>query len=223
MEIIRGNTVSKYYSQHGEDALLDLIFGGQKNGFFVEVGCIDGRRFSNTLTFEERGWHGLCVEAHAGYIEMLEKNRPNSIVCHCAAGETDGDAIFYANARGSLSSLDKTTEERWKRDYSEYFSGFEEQSVKKVRLSTLLDENHIEEIDILSLDIEGYEVEAMKGMDLNRHRPRVMVIESDSDEQERLLDQTILPHGYAKSIRFHGNLFYVRDKELDNKLRAANG
>ena len=174
--------MSNYYSQHGEDALLDLIFKNQRKGFFVEVGCIDGKRFSNTLTFEERGWKGMCVEAHAGYIEMLKNNRPNSIVCHCAAGEADEDAIFYANARGSLSSLDKTSEARWQRDYAPHFSGFEEQQVKKVRLSTLLDTYRISEIDILSLDIEGYEVEAVKGLDLTRHLPKVMVIESDSPQ-----------------------------------------
>ena len=76
-----------YYSQHGEDFLLDRLLSDKKRGFFVEVGCIDGRRFSNTLIFEERGWRGLCVEAHTGYIELLRQNRPNSIVCHCAAGE----------------------------------------------------------------------------------------------------------------------------------------
>jgi FkbM family methyltransferase len=210
--------LSKYYSQHGEDALLDMVFGNQNEGFFIEVGCIDGRRFSNTLTFEERGWKGMCVEAHSGYIESLKKNRPNSIICHCAAGEADEDAIFYANARGSLSTLDKASEARWQRDYAPYFSGFEEQQVKKVRLSTLLDAYHVGEVDILSLDIEGYEVEALKGLDLTRHRPKVMVIESDSPLQEVQLDKLILPHGYGKSMKLFGNLFYVRDKELGKRL-----
>ncbi|BAN36208.1 hypothetical protein SCD_n02400 [Sulfuricella denitrificans skB26] len=210
----------KYYSQHGEDALLDLIFGDQKEGFFVEVGCIDGKRFSNTLLFEERGWKGLCVEAHSGYIGMLKANRPRSIVCHCAAGEADEDAIFYANARGSLSTLDKSSETRWKRDYAHFFSGFEEQLVKKMRLSTLLDAHQITKVDILSLDVEGYEIEAIKGLNLSRHRPRVMVIESDELHHEAQLDALILPHGYTKSIRMSGNLFYVSDVKNDKILKG---
>jgi FkbM family methyltransferase len=210
--------LKEYYSQHGEDALLDLIFGEQKEGFFVEVGCIDGRCFSNTLTFEERGWKGMCVEAHAGYMELLRKNRPNSIVCHCAAGEADEDAIFYANARGSLSTLDKTKEAHWKQNYAPYFSGFEEQHVRKTRLSTLLDVYEIGEIDILSLDIEGYEVEALQGLDLTRHRPKVMVIESDDKQHEVQLDRLILPHGYTKALKLSANCFYVRDTELVNVL-----
>jgi len=211
--------LKKYYSQHGEDALLDLIFGDQKEGFFVEVGCIDGRCFSNTLTFEERGWKGMCVEAHAGYIDMLKKNRPNSIVCHCAAGEADEDAIFFANARGSLSTLDKTRETHFQNNFAPYFSGFEEQQIKKARLSTLLDAYQIGEIDILSLDIEGYEVEAMKGLDLSRHCPKVMVIESDDSQHEAQLDALILPHGYTKAMKLYANLFYVRDKKLAKRLK----
>lgn len=212
--------MTKYYSQHGEDALLDIIFQGQKEGFFVEVGCIDGRRFSNTLTFEERGWQGMCIEAHAGYIEMLTKNRPNSIVCHCAAGEADEDAVFYANDRGSLSTLDKTKEKHFQRNYAPFFSGFEKQHVKKVRLSSLLDTCHVNEIDILSLDIEGYEVEAIKGLDLSRHRPKVMVIESDDHQHEAHLDELILPCGYTKSLKMYNNLFYFREKGLEKLLRG---
>jgi len=105
-----------YYSQHGEDFILNKIFPNP-NGFFVEVGCIDGLRFSNTLFFEKKGWKGICIEAHTSYIDLIKSNRLNSRVVHCAIGEKDeGIVTFYANARGSLSSLDKTEEERFKKD-----------------------------------------------------------------------------------------------------------
>ncbi len=203
-----------YYSQHGEDVVLDCLFEGQRTGFFVEVGCIDGIRFSNTLTFEERGWNGLCVEAHAGYIDALRRNRPGSIVEHCAAAEADEEsATFYANFRGSLSSLDRTQEARF-RGFGKYFGGFTEQKVGKRRLDTVLARHGVERVDLLSLDIEGYEVKAMRGLDLARYRPRVMVIEVDGKAQEAALDALILPHGYFKWICLGGNLFYLADAAL---------
>jgi FkbM family methyltransferase len=206
--------MAKYYSQHGEDFLLDRIFEGQGTGFFVEVGCIDGIRFSNTLSFEERGWKGLCIEAHAGYINALRKNRPGSIVEHCAAGEADEESVpFYANFRGSLSSLDRTQEARF-RGFGKYFGGFTEQKVAKRRLDTVFAQHGIERIDVLSLDIEGYEVEALRGLNLARHRPQVMVIEVDGKVQEAMLDALILPNGYVKWICLGGNLFYVADRAL---------
>jgi hypothetical protein len=67
------------------------------------------RRFSNTLFFESKGWKGLCVEAHADYIQLLGNNRPGSIVEHAEVGERDkADTEFYANSRRSLSTLDRS-------------------------------------------------------------------------------------------------------------------
>ena len=209
-----------YYSQNGEDFLLDEVFKDKKSGFFVEVGCIDGKRFSNTLTFEERGWMGLCIEAHAGYIELLRRNRPNSIICHCAAGEKDeDDAIFYANARGSLSTLDRSKESYFREKYGEYFTGFEEQRVPKRRIDTLFREHGIGEIDILSLDIEGYEVEALKGIDFRYYKPLVLVIESDSSEHEIQIDSMLIPNGYTKSVRIACNIFYFLDPKWEQRIK----
>jgi FkbM family methyltransferase len=212
--------VANYYGQGGEDFLVDRMLEGQTSGFFVEVGCIDGLRFSNTLSFEERGWRGICIEAHPDYIEALRRNRPNSIVVHCAAGEADDPAAtFYANPRGSLSSLDRSREQHFKEKYSDFFEGYQEQKVAKHRLDTLFDRLAVQEIDFLSLDIEGYEVQAISGLDLRRYRPRIMVIEVDSKAQEAELDALILPHDYHKSVRIGPNHFYLSEKSLDAPIR----
>ena len=210
-----------YYSQHGEDVLLSEIFKDRKDGFFVEVGCIDGRRFSNTLTFEERGWTGICIEAHTGYIELLKKNRPNSIICHCAAGEEDEDeVVFYANARGSLSTLDQSKESHFREKFGEYFTGFEEYHVKKRRLDSLFREHNVTEIDFISLDVEGYEVEVLKGLSFKRYKPTVFVIESDGPEHENQLDELLIPNGYIKSVRIAQNIFYLLDSEMEKQIRG---
>jgi FkbM family methyltransferase len=211
----------KYYSQHGEDFLLDQIFEHKEEGYFVEVGCIDGRRFSNTLTFEERGWKGMCVEAHEGFIELLKKNRPGSIICHCAAAEQDEEGVtFYANARGSLSTLDPNKESEFKEKFKEYFTGFQKQQVQKRRLDTLFKENKVGKIDILSIDIEGYELEALRGIEFNKCRPRVIVVESDSKEDESSLDNLLIGKGYYKSVRVGGNIFYFIDRELAKNIEG---
>jgi len=212
--------VISYYSQHGEDFILDQMFAGQVRGVFVEVGCIDGKRFSNTLVFEERGWKGLCVEAHTGYIELLKRNRPQSIVCHCAVGEMDKeDIVFYANSRGSLSTVDKSQEKHWKDEYAEFFTGFEEQHIPQKTLTTIFKENDISHVDILSLDIEGYELQALKGLDFSVVKPRALVIEADTIEHEQEFASMLIPNGYLQSVRVAGNIFFVLDPAMHERVK----
>jgi FkbM family methyltransferase len=191
------------------------MFANQDSGFFVEVGCIDGRRFSNTLTFEELGWRGLCIEAHADYIGMLACNRPNSTIVHCAVGPEDKDNVpFFANARGSLSTLDRSREPEFRSRFGDYFNGFVQQEVPMLTLDTILKREGVTSIDILSLDIEGSEVEALRGLDLHRFQPRVFVVESDHRTHEKALDRILLPAGYFKSFRIADNIFYITDRQL---------
>jgi FkbM family methyltransferase len=162
----------------------------------------------------------MCVEAHAGYIDLLKRNRPNSIICHCAAGEGDEDEVsFYANSRGSLSTLDRDKEEHFRENYGHYFTGFEEQRVRKRRLASLFEEYAIEDIDILSIDIEGYELEALKGIDFGKCRPKVLVIESENLEHEREIDTMLIPNGYSKSIRIVQNIFYLDDAAMERRIK----
>ena len=45
-------------------------------------------------------------------------------------------------------------------------------------LSRLLDEAGLPRVDLFSLDVEGYECEVLKGLDISRHRPRYILVET---------------------------------------------
>lgn len=211
----------RFYSQNGQDFLLSEIFMGKEDGFFVDVGCIDGRRFSNTLAFEEKGWKGLCIEAHAGYIDLLRVNRPGSTVVHCAVSDEDKDNVtFYANSRGSLSTLDPSQQARWERDFPEYFTGFEEQIVKTRRLDSIFREYGVKDIDFMSLDIEGHEAAALRGLDLREYRPTVLVIEAPEADRERELDLILGPVGYYRLARLSFDVFYGTSRGLEAKIKG---
>ncbi len=211
-----------FYSQHGEDAVLHELFRGQETGFFVEVGCIDGRRFSNTLTFEERGWHGICVEAHDDYIPMLVRNRPGSIVCHCAVGDREREAVpFFANRRGSLSTLDASRESEFRTRFGRYFSGFAPQTVPLRTLSGLFGSHEVQIVDILSIDVEGTEIDVLRGLDLNRYRPRVLVVEADSATDENRVSGFLQPAGYACLGKVANNCFYLPRQRIEYGLHQT--
>lgn len=213
-----------FYSQNGEDIVLWSLFKDQEvPGFFIEVGALDGLRFSNTYAFEESGWSGLCIEAHPDYITLLRKNRPNSIVIHAAVGSEDCDSVdFYANARGSLSTLNPLLEEEF-RKYGDYFSGWEVRKVPLRTLNSILEEYHIEPpIDLVSIDIEGTELLALRGFDLQRYKPRVLVVEAFDETAERELNAYFEANGYRWARRIANNVFYCHDEIDANILRNAS-
>lgn len=198
-----------FYSQHGEDFLINKIFEDNPEGYYVEIGCLDGIEYSNTYYFERKGWRGACIEAHNDFIPTLKANRPNASIIHCAVGEANKESvIFYANKVGSLSTLDRNEEERWKKHYKEYFSGFEEQKVPMRTLTSIFDELKLKSIDFVSLDIEGYEVQALQGLDFNKYKPVVFVIEYKDDLHQKRLESILHPQGYRYLSKVGCNLFY---------------
>jgi FkbM family methyltransferase len=201
--------MESYYSQHGEDFLVNKIFNNKTNGVFVEIGCLDGIEYSNTYYFEKKGWSGVCVEAHNDFITSLKTNRPGSTIVHCAVGEENKDeVVFYANKIGSLSTLDKSEEKRWQENYKDYFHGFEEQKVRMRTMTSIFDELKIGQIDFVSLDIEGYEINALKGLDFNKYKPSIFVIEYKDEEHKKGLEAILFPAGYKYLATIGCNLFY---------------
>ncbi len=208
-----------FYSQHGEDLVIDGAFAGEPPGFFDEVGCIDGRRFSNTLFLEERGWSGLCVEAHPAYIGPLRRNRPRSRVVHCAVGDRDAESVtFFANARGSLSTLSSAKRAEYERDYAPWVSGYIEERVPLRTLSSIFEEHGVKAVDVLSVDVEGADSAALRGLDLSRWRPRLIVVEADDAPALTEIDSILLPAGYTRACAVTTNHFYFGDGTLVRRV-----
>jgi hypothetical protein len=98
-----------------------------------------------------------------------------------------------------------------------------EQIVPERTLSFIFDQHGINHIDFLSLDIEGYEVQALKGLDLGRHRPHIMVIESDTPEHTRQINDLLVPAGYHVILEKNINIFYsVDSRDRDKVINLYN-
>lgn len=216
------NHILKYYSQNGEDYILWKFFNYKRNGLFVDIGAFDGRHLSNTFSFEENGWKGICVEAHPDYFHLLRKNRPNSkCLNYACVGKRNQDYVdFHIEKMGLLSSILDSKE--YKEDVrSRYlkrglrFEGFKSIRVPAATIDELL-EKHFEddvEMDFISIDVEGYEIEALKGFDTEKYSPKVIVVEANSDPaRKKIIDYLNNKRGYFFGGRLIENLFFVREK-----------
>jgi FkbM family methyltransferase len=164
---------------HGMDRQLDELFGGA-GGFFVEAGAFDGYTQSNTYYLERfRGWRGILVEPMPELAAEARLNRPGARVVECAlvSGDYAGESIemdfgdLWSTVRG-------IHDDDWA--LGGVALGWRDPRTQRVparSLSQLLDEAGSPEVDLLSLDVEGYEPEVLKGLDLSRHAPRWILVE----------------------------------------------
>lgn len=163
------------FSQHGEDAYVLNAFGSR--GVYVDVGANDPHRLSNTYALYRAGWRGLTIEPIRSLVDRHKKLRPHDKQVLAGVGVTDGVAAsFHVLDPHVLSTFDEVTA----RAYIEagLAKPLATYDVPIRRLSTLIDEAGFVDIDLLSVDVEGYELETLSGLDFERHRPRMIILEA---------------------------------------------
>lgn len=155
------------------------------NGFFIEVGGNDGLSQSNSYWFEKfRGWRGLLVEAVPEQARRCARNRRGNQVVNAAlvADESIKSVrIKTANLMAYIPGQRSAEEEaaHLKAAMSVYnFTEVPEIEVPATTLAKLLDARGGGPADLFSLDVEGYEVPVLQGMDPQRHRPKLILVET---------------------------------------------
>lgn len=197
------------YAQAGEDEILFRFFGGQAQGYFVDVGAYDGTTYSNTYLFEKMGWRGICVEPNPAVFDSLKISRPNSVCLNVACiGEPLCHSVtLYRSQMPILSTLNPGSREQIAIIHGNVgltFTEFEELTVPARTLNDILYEQEPGAIDMVSIDTEWTNADTLAGFSLLYWRPRVVVIEVDADVERGMA-------GYHLARRHSSNLFYVRD------------
>jgi FkbM family methyltransferase len=166
---------------------LFLDFDG---GMFLEAGANDGVTYSNTLYCERyRGWCGILVEPIPDLAAECRRNRPTAIVEQAALVGADhhGDTVsmHYCDLSSFVSGTHGSHEadRLWLGRVQRLYPGLESYTVNVPArtLSSLLDKHQVERLDLLCLDLEGYESHALRGIDFARHRPTFILVEVTED------------------------------------------
>ncbi len=201
----------QYYSQSGEEApLLELFADRLYGGTCVEVGAYDGVTCSNTLLFENLGWTVILVEPDPTLFKKILKSR-RARAFNLAAGRATARARFsVAQGAEHLSAIDPTVRHLGR--IEEEKGVIREVTVEVDALDHMLEEAGVKSVDFVSIDVEGYELEVLRGFTLEKYQPRVVLIEDASDlrrAQDRKVFSFMRRHGYARFHRCGCNDYYA--------------
>jgi len=203
-----------YYSQFGEDAVLREIINPRCNkGVYVDVGAYHPMKFSNTHALYKRGWRGINIDMDPVKIEAFSLARSDDInVCAAISNEKAVKDVYNFSDYGLTSTIDPKVAAA---------EGVEPIAVRTVEATTLndvLDHSRYAggEIDLLSIDTEGHDFEALCSIDINRYKPKIIIVESSLTSIRDVIDSALFRYLEERHYRLvswtHLSLIFRVDK-----------
>jgi FkbM family methyltransferase len=172
-------------SQDGEDSYLySTYFCGVKGGTFLELGALDGLKFSNTYAFEQAlDWRGVLIEANPDTFKQLVINRPLAVRAHTAVCHRPRLVHWISSdaVGGIWEFMAKSFRQQWhsKVDIADPKAST---VVPCHPISAILQFVGIRHFNFLSLDVEGGELEVLKSVRFNQLTFDVIFIEADNHD-----------------------------------------
>jgi len=164
----------KYYSFSGVDIVIENIFKNQKNGFYIDVGCQHPIKNNNTYLLNKKGWCGINIDLDKDNIDLFNHSRPHDDNINIAVSNKIAEVeLFFYHKKSPINTIDKKISDYQKAKVTQ---------IKKIKTNTL--NNIIEnskyrksKFDLLSIDVEGHELNVLEGLDFNFYSPNVIVVE----------------------------------------------
>jgi hypothetical protein len=176
--------VNEFYSQHGEDVLLQSFLSkklSDKNytGFYIDIGAHHPMRFSNTYLFYKNGWSGINIDATPGSMKEFNKIRKRDINLEIGISGSFDELEYYSFQEPALNSFDKNLSEK------RINEGCKLKEIILVKTSPINDilDKYIppnKHIDFMTIDVEGFDLLVLQTLDFKKYAPDFFVVE-DAD------------------------------------------
>ena len=168
LKIYRNKKPSLHFGEFGEDIFINRILKNINQGKYVDVGCYHPYKGSLTFKLYKRGWNGVNIDVSKTSIDLFNMSRKKDINLNLAISNFDGETFYYENSpinqQNSLIQMNKLQKKI---------------KIKCLTLDTVLNNKNLDEFDYLNIDVEGSELEVIKGFNLKRFNPKLITIENN--------------------------------------------
>ena len=203
------------FSQEGEDLVLQRLFEGQRSGVYVDVGAHHPFRFSNTCLLHKQGWRGINIDAMPGSMARFDRFRPGDINLELGVGAQPSTLEFFVFREPALNTFDPAmARERQAMGWPLA----ETKTVQCLPLAQILDRElprlGANNFDLLTVDVEGLDLEVLRSNDWTRFLPRALAVEILDRDFSGVLQSDIGIYcasiGYLPFAKLHHTVVFLR-------------
>lgn len=209
-----------YYSQFGEDKILAEIFNEKSHGLCIEVGANDGVNDSTTLYFEKIGWDCILVEPNPVLCQMIRVARSSRLYEFAASDKSGVVTLFVAEGAERAHGVSTiSSDEESLNKIKSYGFTYSKVQVQTKTLDEILSELKPGcEIDFVSIDVEGHELDVLRGFSIERWSPTVVLLEDNSNFENATVSNYMKQFEYVRFMRTGVNDWYAhrKNKKLVN-------
>lgn len=155
-----------------EDESVWRFFNRKNTGIFIDVGANEPIARSQTWLLEKNGWEGILIEPLPHLATRLREQRKRSQVYQvvCGAPGHPETVEFHEAAAHAHSGLVK-----YAVDADDKY--IQVHRIKMMTLDEIIEQSKCPAIDFVSIDVEGTEFDVLRGFDVTRHRPSLLLLE----------------------------------------------
>jgi FkbM family methyltransferase len=203
-------------AQNRQDLFALFANDNKTNGFFVEFGACDGLELTNTYLLENKyQWKGILAEPCKYWHENLYKNRKDCIIDTRAVWVEDNSFVTFTEVE-LIRTLSNITIANGKDGfYDERNKPNIRYDVPTVTLNTLLKEHNApKNIDFLSIDTEGSEVQILQSFDFSKYEFNCIVVECWGEEIQAQVQDILLKNNYTCILNMPQDQYFIHNKKF---------
>jgi len=213
------------YSQCGEDLILSYIFDQLKLSelTYLDIGAYDPFHFSNTYRFYRQGHHGVCVEPDPVQFARIRRERPRDTCLNAGIGGVAyvRHADYYRMSAPTLNTFSREEATR----YESYGTYKIEEVIQLplIPINLVLEKHFPRRPNLVSLDVEGLDLEIVQSFDFSRFRPEMFCVETltyTEDNSERKIPEIaelMQSNGYFVYADTYINTIFVDSAAWQNR------